>query len=85
MGVAGWSDLAVDFDVCEMCFMSRSARDPWEVPFVDTLEVEGSSSAAEYVHLQVTVYPLHTPFDPMPSAPCTQLPCLACGAYGAPT
>jgi hypothetical protein len=29
--VAAWSHLPSNFDVCEVCFMNRSARDPWEV------------------------------------------------------
>jgi hypothetical protein len=30
-GIAAWCHLPSNFDVCEMCFMSRSSRDPWEV------------------------------------------------------
>ena len=54
--IASWCHLPSNFDICEMCFMNRSSRDPWEVPFIDNIRTsDGSLSEAMYIHLQVRV------------------------------
>ena len=52
--IGSWCHLPSNFDVCEMCFMNRSSRDPWEVPYIDNLvNAEGDDAQAVYIHLPV--------------------------------
>jgi hypothetical protein len=55
--IASWCHLPSNYDVCEMCFMNRSGREPWEIPFIDNLRgaSDDDEFAAQYIHLQVRI------------------------------